>query len=154
MLEREQYIEKRFTTSKLHVIATGIIFVSTMIFAMILYLSSNIDSTFDTAAVVTMITVSGSIFGSTLCWYSKKAASENHYKLRMALYRDSAVTRLAFNKEMMKMKQKYEMTDEDIADIEANGEADEMMDSALSSAIENLDSMRDDCESPNEIQNV
>ena len=41
-----------------------------------------------------------------------------------------------------------------IADIEANGEADEMMDSALSSAIENLDSMRDDCESPNEIQNV
>ena len=153
-MERDQYKEKTFTTSKLHVISTGIIFVVTMIFVAILYLTGKIADGFDTAAIVSMITVSGSIFGSTLVWYSKKAAAENQFKLRIALYHDAAVTRLNFNEEMMKLKQKYDMSDEDIEEIESDGEADEMMDSALTSVIEGLDTARDTSESENTIENI
>ena len=57
-----------------------------------------------------IITVSGTIFGSNLCWYSKKAASENQYKLRMSLFADSAKVRLDYNEKMMLIMKKYNMT--------------------------------------------
>lgn len=153
-MKHDDYKEKPFSTSKIYVIATGIIFLVTLVFVMFLYLSQRIDSTYDTAAIVTMITVTGSIFGSTLVWYSKKAASENHYKLRMALYRDSAATRLEFNEAMMKLKKEYDMTDEDIAEIDSSGEVDEMMDSSLSSVISGLDDACSDADSANEIHTI
>ena len=153
-MKREEYKEKRFTTSKLHVIATGTIFTIVMILVILLYLTGKIDNTFDTTAIVTMITVTGGIFGSTLVWYSKKAASENHYKLRMALYRDAAATRLEFNEEMLKLKQKYEANDEDIEAIENQSDMDEMMDSALQSTISELDTCRDDSESENTLESM
>lgn len=153
-MERDNYKEKTFTTSKIYVMVTGIIFLFVLFFVMYLYLSNKIDNTFDTAAIVTMITVTGGIFGSTLVWYSKKAASENHYKLRMALYRDASVTRLNFNEAMLKLKKEYDVTDEDIEAIENQGDMDEMMDSALSSVIDDLNNTRDVCDAENTMEQI
>ena len=94
--------DKKFTMSKLIVAFTGLIFVSLVIFVVAMYLTGQIVNTYDTTAVVTCITISGSIFGSNLCWYSKKAAGENHYKLRISLYEESSKIRLQYNEDMMK----------------------------------------------------
>lgn len=145
--------DKKFTYSKIQVLITGLIFITCISFAAYLYISGKITDAFDTTAIVTMITVSGAIFGSNLCWYSKKAASENHYKLRMSLFVDSAKVRLDYNENMMKLMKKYNMTQEDINIINESGDLDEMMDSSLQDVVCDLDNTREDADSVNTLDN-
>ena len=145
--------EKKLTYSKLIVLITAIIFVVCLLLSFYAFLTSTVDTAIDTTVLVTAITVSGSIFGSNLCWYSKKAAGENNYKLRMALYKDSTETRLKYNEEMMKLMKEYDISEEDIEKINDSADIDDMMDNALNDTISNLDENRDDCSSLNEIQN-
>lgn len=142
---------KAFSTSKLCILTTGSIFIC-IIIAVFILINYKQDM-LDTAIYGTMITVSGTIFGSNLCWYSKKAASENHYKLRMSMYVDTVTQRLYFNEEMMKLKIKYNMSDEDIEAINGEGDIDELMDDSLQSVKDKLDNDREDYESPNELRN-
>ena len=143
--------EKKFTYSKATVFVTGLIFVSCVIFTIVLYLSEKIGTVLDATAIVSLITVSGAIFGSNLCWYSKKAASENHYKLRMSLFADSAKVRLDYNEKMMELMKKYNLTQEDIYKINETGDADEMMDNSLRDVVSDLDATKDDADSPNTV---
>lgn len=144
--------DKKFTMSKLIVVFTGLIFVSLVIFVVAMYLTGQIVNTYDTTAVVTCITISGSIFGSNLCWYSKKAAGENHYKLRISLYEESSKIRLQYNEDMMKLMKKYNMSESDVANIEANSDMDEMMNSALNNTVSELDNQQTESDSSNQIQ--
>lgn len=141
--------EKKFTYSKATVLVTGLIFISCVIFTIVLYLSEKIGTVLDATAIVSLITVSGAIFGSNLCWYSKKAASENHYKLRMSLFADSAKVRLDYNEKMMELMKKYNLTQEDIDKINETGDADEMMDNSLRDVVSDLDATKDDADSTN-----
>ena len=145
---------KRFITwTKVWLTISGIIFISVITFVACIYMSDNICNTYYMATLGICVTVSGAIFGSNLCWYSKKSASENHYKLRMALFSDSAKVRLEYNEEMMKLMKKYEIRESDMERINSTGDMDDMMESAISSVVEELDSTRDDAESKNEIEN-
>jgi len=146
--------DKNVTFSKILVVVTGSLFIIAGGFAMFMYLSGRIENAFDTTAMVTMITVSGTIFASNLCWYSKKSASENHYKLRMSLYKESADIRLQFNESMLKLQKEYNVTQDDIDMIETQSDADEMMQSALDSVISDLDATRDTADSENMIEQV
>ena len=145
--------EKKLTYSKLIVLITAIIFVVCLLLSFYAFLTSTVDTAIDTTVLVTAITVSGSIFGSNLCWYSKKAAGENNYKLRIALYKDSTETRLKYNEEMMKLMKEYDISEEDIEKINDSADIDDMMDNALNDTVNNLDENRDDCSSLNEMQN-
>ena len=145
--------QKKFTYSKIIVLITGLIFIACISFSAYLYISEKITSVYDATALVTMITVSGSIFGSNLCWYSKKAASENQYKFRMSLFSDSAKVRLDYNEKMMQLMKKYGLTENDINKIDESGDIDEMMNSALNNVIDELDTQQNDSDSPNEMQN-
>ncbi len=143
---------KKFTYSKLQVIITGTIFILCIIFVIALYLSNKIANEYDTTAAVSLITVSGAIFGSNLCWYSKKAASENHYKLRMSLFEDSAKVRLEYNEHMMQLMKKYNMSQADIDKIDETGDLDEMMNSSLDSIVSDLNTTQEDADSVNTIE--
>lgn len=145
---------KTMTWSKWIVVFTGFLFTLCIAFVMYMYIAGKIDTAYDTTAIVSCITVSGSIFGSNLCWYSKKAASENHYKLRMGLYSDATRIRLEYNEQMMILKQKYNMTEDDIREINESGDIDEMMDGAMNDVVSDLDTYRDDAECPNQIEQV
>jgi hypothetical protein len=145
--------EKKLTYSKLIVLITAIIFIVCLLLSFYAFLTSTVDNVIDTTVLVTAITVSGGIFGSNLCWYSKKAAGENNYKLRMALYKDSTETRLKYNEEMMKLMKEYDISEEDIEKINDSTDIDDMMDNALNDTVSNLDENRDDCSSLNEMQN-
>ena len=144
--------EKKFTYSKIQVFITGVIFLSSILFVAYLYISGKITDAFDTTAIVTMITVSGAIFGSNLCWYSKKAASENQYKLRMSLFADSARVRLDYNEKMMLLMKKYNMTQEDIDKINESGDSDDFMESSIQDVITGLDVAKDIADSENTIE--
>ena len=145
-------LEKKFTYSKIQVLITGIIFLSSVLFVAYLYISGKITDAFDTTAIVTIITVSGAIFGSNLCWYSKKAASENQYKLRMSLFADSARVRLDYNEKMMLLMKKYNMTQEDIDRINESGDSDDFMESSIQDVVTGLDTAKDIADSENTIE--
>ena len=145
-------LEKKFTYSKIQVLITGIIFLSSVLFVAYLYISGKITDAFDTTAIVTIITVSGAIFGSNLCWYSKKAASENQYKLRMSLFADSAKVRLDYNEKMMLLMKKYNMTQEDIDRINESGDSDDFMESSIQDVVTGLDTAKDIADSENTIE--
>ena len=144
--------EKKFTYSKIQVFITGVIFLSSILFVAYLYISGKITDAFDTTAIVTIITVSGAIFGSNLCWYSKKAASENQYKLRMSLFADSARVRLDYNEKMMILMKKYNMTQEDIDRINESGDSDDFMESSIQDVVTGLDVAKDIADSENTIE--
>ena len=144
--------EKKFTYSKIQVFITGVIFLSSILFVAYLYISGKITDAFDTTAIVTMITVSGAIFGSNLCWYSKKAASENQYKLRMSLFADSARVRLDYNEKMMLLMKKYNMAQEDIDRINESGDSDDFMESSIQDVVTGLDTAKDIADSENTIE--
>ena len=144
--------EKKFTYSKIQVFITGVIFLSSILFVAYLYISVKITDAFDTTAIVTMITVSGAIFGSNLCWYSKKAASENQYKLRMSLFADSARVRLDYNEKMMLLMKKYNMTQEDIDRINESRDSDDCMESSIQDVVTGLDTAKDIADSENTIE--
>ena len=144
--------EKKFTYSKIQVFINGVIFLSSILFVAYLYISGKITDAFDTTAIVTIITVSGAIFGSNLCWYSKKAASENQYKLRMSLFADSARVRLDYNEKMMLLMKKYNMTQEDIDRINESGDSDDFMESSIQDVVTGLDAAKDIADSENTIE--
>ena len=145
-------LEKKFTYSKIQVLITGIIFLSSVLFVAYLYISGKITDAFDTTAIVTIITVSGAIFGSNLCWYSKKAASENQYKLRMSLFADSAKVRLDYNEKMMVLMKKYNMSQEDVDRINESGDSDDFMESSIQDVVTGLDAAKDIADSENTIE--
>ena len=144
--------EKKFTYSKIQVFITGVIFLSSILFVAYLYISGKITDAFDATAIVAIITVSGAIFGSNLCWYSKKAASENQYKLRMSLFADSARVRLDYNEKMMLLMKKYNMTQEDIDKINESGDSDDFMESSIQDVVTGLDTAKNIADSENTIE--
>lgn len=100
---------------------------------------TDMSSVMDVSVYATLITVTGGMTATCINCYLKKAGSENAFKLRMGLYEESVKQRLFFNEEMLKMKIKYNATDEDIAELDENGEIDEFMSEALSSTTEVVD---------------
>ena len=146
--------DKKVTFSKILLIVTGAIFVSVGIFVGYMYGSGKIANAYDTTAIVTLITVTGTIFASNLCWYSKKSASENHYKLRMSLYKESADVRYEFNEKMAKLIKDNDLTQCDIDEIESKSDCDEFMCDALTNTVTELDTLRDISESENQIEQV
>lgn len=145
--------EKKITWSKVFLIITGLIFISTLHITFYMYLSNNISNQYDLATLGICVSVTGAIFGSNLKWYSKKSSSENHYKLRMSLYEDSAKVRLKYNIAMFEAMKKYNMTQADIDKVDTTGDADEMMNNALNSSVEGLNDLQNESESSDEIEN-
>ena len=146
--------DEKLTYSKWIVIMTGLIFVACISIVFFIFLADRVDSMIDVGILGTCVTVTGTIFGSNLCWYSKKAAGENNYKLRISLYKESADVRINYNEKMMQLMKKYNVSEMDLSNIDANSDIKEMMDDALSDTINNLDMNRDDAASLNEVENM
>ena len=105
--------DKKVTWSKGMLLCSTLIFIAVIALVFWLYISGNIQNMYDVTLLATVVTVTGGIFGSNLVWYSKKAGSENQYKLRMGMYEESAKVRLDYNEKMMQMKRKYDMSEDE-----------------------------------------
>lgn len=141
--------EKKFTFTKI------ITVICTILFCFCLYKTFTFDysTIIDTAAIVCMDTVTGGIFGACVVHYMKKSQSENLPKISTGVYRDTMNIRLEYNEKMMQLKKKYNISDEDVYDIESQGNMDEISDSVLDTALGEINSMVADAHTPTEIQN-
>ena len=146
------YEEKRITWSKGSLVCSGSIFIAVVCLVFWLYISGNIQNMYDVTLLVSLVSVSGAIFGSNLVWYSKKSGSENQYKLRMTSYKEAAKVRLAYNKKMMMLMKEFNLTEEDVDKIDMTGNIDEMMDSAFDSMTSKLDESQSIFDSENTIE--
>lgn len=147
-------MKKWFSWSKGVLFLTSLIFVFVLAFVSYMYMSNQISNVTDVAALVAMITVSGSIFGANITWYSKKAAAENQFKLRSASYKEAANIRLEYNKEMMKLMKEFEMDEDMVQKIEDKSDMDEIMDNAFGRVNSNLDSNEEEFSNVDEIQQI
>ena len=145
--------DKKVTWSKGALFCSGFIFVSVIVFVFWLYISGEIQNAYDVSLLITVVTVSGSIFGSNLVWYSKKACSENQYKLRIHMYEESARVRLNYNESMIKLTKQYDISREELDMIDSDGDMDDMMNSALINVTSGLDEAQSESDSANSIEN-
>ena len=95
--KKNTYEEKKITWSKGSLLCSGSIFFAVVCLVFWLYISGNIQNMYDVTLLVSLVSVSGAIFGSNLVWYSKKAASENQYKLRQNNVRKLEFERIIIN---------------------------------------------------------
>ena len=151
--EKERAISKNdkpVTFSKGIPVVTGSLFILTLLVCV--FLSNFNKNVYDTTVMVTAISVTGAIFGSSLIWYFKKAGSENQYKLRMSMYEDVVNQRLYFTEEMLKLRIKYGASEEDIAMIDDEGEIDDLMEETFQNMNNKMNQEQDELETPNDIQ--
>lgn len=85
-----------------------------------------------------VVAVSG-ITGAIITKYYNNSNAENIPKIQLELYEKSMKIRLKYNEEMMKLKKQYEMTSDDVNEIESESNMDEVTDGILDSAISELD---------------
>ena len=139
---------KQIQYSKLLPILTGLMFAACLIVGFVTDFSTVVDVSF----YVTAITVSAGIWGSTIVFYLKKSQAENNVKLKTEMYKVASKERLKYNEQMMKLKKKYSMSDEDIEDIENESPMDEFASNALSAIEEVINVSEVDADSPVELQ--
>lgn len=139
---------KRFQFSKLLPLLTGIIFF------VVVYSTFHIDysSVVDTAVYCTALTISGGIFGTTIVWYLKKSQAENTYKIKVGLYQEVNKQQILYSKAMCMLKDKYKLTDEDVAELESSS-LSMMTNEALNDVRGHVDMVMDDAVQTVEMQN-
>ena len=93
----------------------------------------------DTAIFCACIASVGGIVGAIITKYYNNSNAENIPKIQLELYEKSMNIRLRYNEEMMKLKNKYEMTSDDVNEIESESNMDEVTEGILNSAISELD---------------
>lgn len=89
---KEKKEKQKIQYSKQLPVFTGIIFICCLVRAFTMDFSNYMDLT----VYATIITVSGSIFGSTIVWYMKKAQVENNVKLKIELYKTAFQEQLKY----------------------------------------------------------
>ena len=128
---------KKFRTSKI------IMWLFIAAFLYVIWKGVNYDFSnltyMDTAIFVACITSVGGILGAIITKYYNNSNAENIPKIQMALFKKSMDLRLKYNEEMMKLKKQYEFTSDDIAEIEGSSHMDDVSESILSEAINELD---------------
>lgn len=113
------------------------------LFVYVIYKGVNYDFSsvtyMDTAIFCACIASIGGILGAIITKYLNNSNCENIPRIQMNLYKQSMKIRLEYNEEMMKLKQKYSVTDDEVYEIENDSNMDEISESVLNNAISELD---------------
>ena len=138
--------KKHIEYSKILATASLIIFIVTLLASLgfMGYLMLYTDVTLiDTAIFATSISVTGSIYALTAKHYYNKAMMQNCANIRKGVYSEILNCRLSYNKEMIKLQNSYELTNEDIQDIDMENPFNEMSETALGRIGNKLDEVDD-----------
>lgn len=126
--------KKKIEYSKILATSSLLIFLITLFSSIgfVVYLMLFAEVTLiDTAIFATALTITGGIYGMTARHYYNKAGLENCSNIRKGVYAEILKNRLEYNKEMIKLKNKYELSDDDISEIELDNPFVSMSDEAL-----------------------
>ena len=140
--------KKKIQYSKLLPIVTCIIFV----FCLYKGFTADFTTMLDISFFVSAMTVSGGLFGSAIIWYMKKSQSENTVKLKTELYKVASQERLHYNEQMILLKSKYMLSDEELVNIENDSPMDDFETSALSDIESTINEAQSEANSSVELQ--
>lgn len=118
-------------------IFSGIIFILTV--AASFFILSNGVGACDTTVCVTAITITGGVFATNIGVYSHKAQIENVYKLKKDLYITANEQQIKYNREMLELEQKFNISKENIEALKYDSQLDEFKDSAISDIQNTID---------------
>lgn len=120
-----------------------IMWIFIILFLYVIYEGVNYDFSsvtyMDTAIFCACIASAGGILGAIITKYLNNSNCENIPRIQMNLYKQSMKLRLEYNEEMMKLKQKYSITDDEVCEIESGSHMGEITDSILNNTITELD---------------
>lgn len=128
---------KKFRTSKI------IMWLFIFLFIYVVYKGVNYDFSsityMDTAIFCTCTASVSGILGAIVTKYLNNSNAENIPKIQLELYKKSMKIRLNYNIEMMELKNKYKISQEEIYEIENESHMDDISESILNQAISELD---------------
>lgn len=107
----------------------------------------------DVAVFVTAITISGTSFTYAVKNYYKKSGSENLVKIQATTYKQIMDIRLNYNEKMLQLKQKYNVSNEEISDIENESPIDDISENLLMGINNSMESKLNDINSDIDFEN-
>ena len=82
-------MKQKMETSKKLLLVTGLIFAFVVFVCLCIFVYCTLNYvSFDWTGIVTLLTVAGSVFGTTIATYSNKAKLENVYKIKRSFLRE------------------------------------------------------------------
>ena len=134
-----------------------IMWVFIMLFIYIVYTGVNYDFSnityMDTAIFCACITAVSGILGAIITKYYNNSNAENIPKIQTKLYKDTMDIRYEYNAKMIELKNKYNITSEDICDVENDSPMDDISENIVNTAVNELDSKAAGSHEDVEIQN-
>lgn len=115
--------------------------------------SASFNQLYDISVYVTAITVSGGIFGVCLKSYMSKSKAENIYKVQKTMYEDIMDIKLYYNEEMMRLIQKYNLSQEDINMADNTSYIDNGIDNIVGDMQESINNHLYDTKTEDDIEN-
>lgn len=136
---------KKFEYSKILATASLLLFLCTLIYgyAIMTYLIlSDTATLFDLAFFGTAITITGGVYMTTAKHYYSKSGLQNTCHIRNGVYEQIMKVRLNYIEEVLKLQNKYNVSEMEISDIETNSPFVEISESFLSGTSMKLDEVQ------------
>lgn len=138
-------MKRKFEYSKLIATASLLLFLCTLLYGYIImtYLILSESATlYDLAFFVTAITITGGVYMTTTKHYYSKSGLQNTAHIRNNVYKQIMKVRLNYIEEVLKLQQKYNVSEMEISEIEMNSPFVEMSESFLSGTSMKLDEVQ------------
>ena len=138
-------MKKKIEYSKILATASLLLFICTLVYgyAVMTYLIVNNTATlFDLAFFGTAITITGGVFMTTAKHYYSKSGLQNTCHIRNGVYEQIMKVRLQYMEEVLKLREKYNVTEMEIDEVELNSPFVEISDSFLSGTSMKLDEVQ------------
>lgn len=136
---------KKIEYSKILATFSLLLFICTLIYGymMMTYLIMNDATTiYDLAFFCTAITITGSVFMTTAKHYYSKSGLQNTCHIRNSSYEQIMKVRLNYIEEVYKLKEKYNLTDNDISEIEMDSPFVALSDSYLDGTTSKIEEVQ------------
>lgn len=141
--------ESKFQFSKILTIGSLLLFIWSLFQGFV----TDFTQVYDTTVYVTAITISGGIFGVCLKSYMSKSKAENIYKIQKTIYEEIMNVKLQYNEAMMKLIQKYQITQNDIDMVDMDSPINDGVNEILSDMKENINNHLYDVKSEDDVEN-
>ena len=125
-----------------------------LLFCVCLYKAFTVDysTVLDVSIYASALTISGGLLGSSIIFYLKKSQAENVFKIKIELYKQASREKLYYNEQMIKIKNRYMLSEDEMMELENDSTMDEFVDAALSDVTSTTDNAMDDATSQVELQ--
>lgn len=128
---------KKVRTSKI------VMWLFILLFIYVIYKGVNYDFSsvtyMDTAIFCACITSVSGILGAVILKYYNNSNAENIPRIQISLYKKTMDIRLKYNEEMMKLKNKYNVSDSDVMEFESMTGIGDISDNIINNAVSELD---------------